>query len=98
MRLLSTLGVRAGELLAAVALLLPLAASAAITTDGHLDEPEWQQAQHFSAITTTVPNTRNTPPLHTEVLVTTDSSGIHVGFICDQPPAVPRTHSKSTRD
>ena len=83
------------------AVLLALAgtwAQAAITVDGRLDEPEWQQAQPLSDFKTTEPYTLAAPELKTTVLVHTDEHGLYFGFICDQPPAIARVRSKGQRD
>ena len=84
-----------GVLLLALA---TLPAEAAIVLDGRLDEPEWEQAQRFSDFKTTEPNTQAEPELVTTVLIHSDADGLHIGFICDQPPAVERVRSRGQRD
>jgi hypothetical protein len=84
--------------LAALYALTIVPAQAAIVVDGRLDEPEWQQAQRFDAFRTTEPLTLAEPELRTEVLVYSDERGLYFGFICDQPPDLPRDRNKGARD
>ena len=55
--------------LALVISLFPSFLLAAITVDGKLDEPEWQNAQSISDFVTVYPNDKSKPEFKTEVRV-----------------------------
>ena len=71
--------------LALVFSLFPSFLLAAITVDGKLDEPEWQNAQSISDFVTVYPNDKSKPEFKTEVRVFSDDKGIYFGFTNEQP-------------
>ncbi len=58
--------------------------STAITLDGKLDEPAWQQAQSFT-LTQQAPHPGQPTPYDTEVRVLVGNDAIYFGFICHDP-------------
>jgi hypothetical protein len=79
-------------------LFLPGIVFAAIKVDGHLDEPEWTGAQSFQDFAVIDPMTLATPPYATEARVLAAKEGLAVAFICEQPSAVKRPHTVTSRD
>jgi hypothetical protein len=71
---------------------------AAITVDGILDEPEWQQAQVFDQFVSTEPLTGEPAPYHTEARLYTDEDGLYIGFTNYQPEQVKRIQRHFARD
>ncbi|MBL4672565.1 MAG: hypothetical protein JKX81_09925 [Arenicella sp.] len=62
----------------------------AITLDGQLDEPEWQDAKVISDFTTVSPYSLSEPEFATEVRLISNQKGIYIGFKNTQPMS---THS-----
>lgn len=57
----------------------------AITVDGHLDEPAWQQAGVIEDLTQQSPKPGVPTPYHTKVLLLRDNHTLYIGVICDDP-------------
>ena len=70
---------------------------AAINLDGVLDETEWSSAQHFSHMKVVEPYVLTDPEFATEILVTSDQSGIYFGIKSMQPVET-RNNDISARD
>ncbi|MCW8093154.1 carbohydrate binding family 9 domain-containing protein [Alteromonas sp. ASW11-130] len=61
---------------------------AEITVDAKLDEPQWQQANHFTLDFVTQPFDNTAAPVATDVYVFEDGENLYVGFIAhDTNPA-----------
>ena len=73
-------------------------ASAEITVDGRLDEPEWDRAQVFTDFRVTQPYTLGIPRHPTEVRLLGTPQGIAVGFRCLHPVSTPRQKEQTPRD
>ena len=66
----------------------------AITVDGRLDEPAWQQAGVIQDLTQQSPKPGEPTPYHTKVLLLRDSHTLYIGLICDDPdPSKIATHT-----
>jgi hypothetical protein len=66
----------------------------AITVDGRLDEPAWQQAGVIQDLTQQSPHPGEPTPYHTKVLLLRDSHTLYIGLICDDPdPSRISTHT-----
>jgi len=87
-------------ILGALLALSPLAANAAITVDGKLDETEWAQARVYNDFKLTQPYalTAIDPSLATEARMLSTPEGIAVGFRVLQPKSVPRIKPRLERD
>jgi len=81
-----------------LSLFIPCVVSAAINVDGHLDEPEWADAQGFNKFVVIDPMTLATPPYATDARVAATKEGLAVAIICDQPSTISRTHTFTSRD
>ena len=73
-------------------------ASAEITVDGILDEPEWAEARVFNQFVTTQPLNSEPAKYATEVRLYTNEKGIFVGFTNYQPPSVKMIERRFARD
>src|SRR5262249_9709991 len=73
-------------------------AHAAITVDGVLDEPEWQQAQSCDQWKRTEPYTLDEPRYHNDARVVSTDAGLAVAFVLDQPPEAHRVKPRTPRD
>lgn len=73
-------------------------ASAEITVDGILDEPEWAGARLFTQFVTTEPLNSEPAKYATEARLFTDEKGIYVGFTNYQPPSVKMIDRRFARD
>jgi hypothetical protein len=73
-------------------------AHAAITVDGVLDEPEWQQAQSCDQWKRTEPYTLDEPRYHNAAHVVSTDAGLAVAFVLDQPPEAHRVKPRTPRD
>lgn len=69
----------------------------AVSVDGILDEPEWQQAESFSTFYEVYPFTLEPAKNQTEVKIFTNQDGIYVGFINIQDPSTMGSY-KHVRD
>lgn len=81
--------------------LLSLAAHAAppaITIDGNVDEPAWEQAQVFRDFVVVEPFTLGKPAYPTEARLLSTPEGIAIAFRCTQPAGVPRIRERTPRD
>ncbi len=56
-----------------------------IKLDGHLNEPDWQQAPVLTGLHTTVPVEGGTPTGKTEVRVLAEPRNIYLGIVCYDP-------------
>ena len=66
----------------------------AITVDGRLDEPAWQQAGVIQDLTQQSPHPGVPTPYHTKVLLLRDNHTLYIGLICDDPdPSKIATHT-----
>lgn len=84
-----------------VALMAPWElATAAITVDGRTDEPEWQQARHFTDFVATTPFTGEPAPesVRTEAWLLSTPEGIAVAIRSRHPKDVARIDSRVQRD
>jgi hypothetical protein len=79
-------------------LLLPCVGFAAITVDGRIDEPDWQNAQSFSDFVVIDPLTLARPSFPTRALLLSTRDGLAVAFICEQPADESRTRTIAKRD
>jgi len=86
------------NILTCLIILLPCAGFAAITMDGQIDEPEWQNAQSFSDFVVTDPLTLAEPCFATRALLMSSQEGLAVAFICEQPAEKSRTRTIAKRD
>jgi hypothetical protein len=98
-----SLGARCGAhapraLLTLAACLLAPLAQAAISVEGLLDEPEWQQAQVIDDFVVTQPFTLARPDFPTEARILGTPAGIAVAFLVTQPPGVARQRAQTPRD
>lgn len=82
----------------AAALIAPIPGFAAITIDGIIDEPEWQQAQVFDQFVLTEPLTGEPAPYSTEARLYTDEDGLYIAFTNYQPEQVKRIQRRFARD
>ncbi|MCW8109145.1 carbohydrate binding family 9 domain-containing protein [Alteromonas ponticola] len=57
----------------------------AIAVDAKLDEPQWQQANHFTLDFVTQPFDNTAAPVKTDVYVFEDGENLYVGFIAHDP-------------
>jgi hypothetical protein len=74
------------------------ASAAALTIDGLVDEPEWQQAQVFHDFVVTQPFTLAKPDYPAEARLLGTAEGIAIAFVVEQPHAVVRQHAQTPRD
>lgn len=81
-----------------IILLLPRAGLGAITVDGRIDEPDWQNAQSFSDFVVIDPLTLAQPGFPTRVLLLSTGEGLAAAFICEQPADESRTRTVAKRD
>ena len=66
----------------------------AITVDGHLDEPAWQQAGVIQDLTQQSPHPGEPTPYHTKVLLLRGKHTLYIGLVCDDPdPSKIATHT-----
>ena len=66
----------------------------AITVDGRLDEPAWQQAGVIQDLTQQSPHPGAPTPYHTKVLLLRDNHTLYIGLVCDDPdPSKLATHT-----
>ena len=79
-------------------LLIATNAFGAITIDGLIDEPEWQDATVFSDFVTVEPLTGGPAKYSTQVRMITNDEGIFVAFTNYQPPSVKRVKRQFPRD
>lgn len=77
---------------------MPLPVCAAITVDGVLDEPDWQNAQVYEAFITTEPLNLSPAKYRTVVKLLANPTGLYIGFVNYQPPSVRRIRRKFARD
>lgn len=70
----------------------------AITIDGVIDEPEWQDASVYRDFVTVEPLTGGPAKYSTEVRMITNNEGIFVAFTNYQPPSVKRVKRQFPRD
>ena len=73
-------------------------ASAEITLDGILNEPEWAEARVFDQFVTTEPLNSEPAKYATEVRLYTNAKGIYIGFTNYQPPSVKMVGRRFARD
>lgn len=78
-------------------LLISSSCNAAINLDGKLDEDEWLTAQSFTQMKVVQPFTLIDPMYQTEVLITSNETGIYFGFKNYQPKDS-RNNDVSSRD
>ena len=57
----------------------------AITVDGRLDEPAWQQAGVIQDLTQQSPKPGEPTPYHTKVMLLRDDHTLYIGLVCDDP-------------
>ncbi|MCP4524337.1 MAG: carbohydrate binding family 9 domain-containing protein [Aestuariibacter sp.] len=57
----------------------------AVTIDGNLNEPQWQQARVISLDYVTRPYNNTKPPVSTQVKLFEDGETLHVAFIAEDP-------------
>jgi hypothetical protein len=57
----------------------------AITVDGRLDEPAWQQAGVIEDLTQQSPHPGAPTPYHTKVLLLRGTHTLYIGLVCDDP-------------
>jgi hypothetical protein len=81
-----------------IMLLHPCVGFAAITVDGRIDEPDWQNAQAFSDFVVTDPLTLARPDFGTKALIISCQEGLAVAFICEQPAEESRARTIAKRD
>ncbi len=84
--------------LVVIAWVFPAVSFGAITVDGLLDEPEWEDAIVYQDFVTVEPLTGDTAKYATEVRMITTQDGIFVGFTNYQPASVPRVNRRFARD
>jgi hypothetical protein len=66
----------------------------AITVDGRLDEPAWQQAGVIEDLTQQSPHPGAPTPYHTKVLLLRGKHTLYIGLVCDDPdPSKIATHT-----
>lgn len=84
----------------AMALLASAPATAAITIDGKLDEPEWEQARRFDDFKVTDPYRLTAPDSGsgTQARMVSTPDGIAVAFVLEQSPAYARVKPRLERD
>jgi hypothetical protein len=58
----------------------------AITIDGHLDEPEWQEAEIATGFTQITPNTGKPSQKNTTIKVLYDDDALYIGAYCYDDP------------
>ena len=76
----------------------PSYATASIKVDGHLDEPEWADAQTFNNLVVIDPMTLAAPAFDTAARVAATEEGLAVAMICGQPSTAKRTRTVTSRD
>ncbi|HKE94333.1 MAG TPA: DUF5916 domain-containing protein [Povalibacter sp.] len=81
-----------------VALLAPGVVRAGITVDGHLDEPEWQQAVHCSPWQRTEPFALDEPRFGNDIRIVATPQGLAAAFTIDQPASERRVKPRTPRD
>ena len=84
-------------LLSALALLLPLPASA-LQIDGNIDAAEWAAAQRIDDFRMTQPLTREPGRHRTEAWYMATPEGLAIAFRNPQPASIPRTRQRFQRD
>ncbi|MDB2547533.1 carbohydrate binding family 9 domain-containing protein, partial [Porticoccaceae bacterium] len=70
----------------------------AISIDGVLDEPEWEQAQLYSDFVTVEPLTGEPAKYSTQVRLLTNAEGIFIGFTNYQPATTRSVNRQFPRD